>query len=703
MATFVRSIAAAFLAVSMVATSGVVHAAARWWDAISPATSPADGGNGTWTDTASFSNWRTAQTGGSQASYSGTQQAAFPVIAGSGTYTVTVSGTVQISGASTTYGLAGIAAASGAGNFAYAFEGTGVSPTIQLTAAAYIHANSGTAFSGNLTINTNGQDLTFSNGAAVSSLISGSGTLTKGGGGTVTLSNDSNSYTGATTLSQGTLSFTSIRNVGGGASALGAPTTVANGTIAMGSGVLGGTMRYTGTTDSSSNRTFSLAGTTVGNTIEVFSTGNLTITTSNTAVAGAKTLTLQGSSTGVGQFTAPVVNSSGTIALTKNGTGTWILSGNNTYTGATTINAGTLQIGNGDGTGTLSTSSAISNSGTLAFNRTGMVTQGTNFGNISGTGLVANDGTGTLVLGTGSTYTGGTRVTAGTLQMASGATVLGSANGTLTVNGGLVDMNNNSLTVGNLTGAGGTISGASGARTLTIGSGDFGGGNFVGIIADGAGGTTALTKIGNGTITLSGNNTYTGVTAVNAGLLLINGSTVAASGLTVGLGGTLGGNGTINGATTVNGTLLPGNSPGVLSFNSTLTLNGTTNLEIDGVATRGTDFDGVNTGGLLTYGGGLTLDFGTTFSGNQTWDLFSIGGSETGNFTSVALTGNYSGSLTNNGSGVWELTDGGGNAWSFSQASGDLTFIAVPEPATIALLGAGVAILGVHLARRRKA
>ena len=132
---------------------------------------------------------------------------------------------------------------------------------------------------------------------------------------------------------------------------------------------------------------------------------------------------------------------------------------------------------------------------------------------------------GTVELNAVNTYTGGTIVNAGTLKTLN-ASALGSTSGQLTVNtGGTLEMNNNSLTVGNLTGTGGEIrGGVSGTRTLTIGQGDFGGGNYQGSIQNGAGGTTALTKTGTGTITLSGSNSYTGATNVNDGKLIVNGN-----------------------------------------------------------------------------------------------------------------------------------------------------------------------------------
>ena len=57
-------------------------------------------------------------------------------------------------------------------------------------------------------------------------------------------------------------------------------------------------------------------------------------------------MTLQGSNAGLNIFTGPIVDSSGGATnLTKAGVGLWVLGGSNTYSGATTVNAGTLQVG----------------------------------------------------------------------------------------------------------------------------------------------------------------------------------------------------------------------------------------------------------------------------------------------------------------------------------------------------------------------
>lgn len=211
-------------------------------------------------------------------------------------------------------------------------------------------------------------------------------------------------------------------------------------------------------------------------------------------------------------------------------------------------------------------------------------------------------GNGRLNLNASNTYNGGTILEQGTLQLGN-VRGLGSSIGTLTVNGGLLNLNNyDAVTVGNLTGTGGTIANnGNNARTFTIGSGGGTEGNFQGVIANNTNsgsGTLALTKAGAGSITLSGTNTYSGVTQIEQGKLFINGS-IAAGNVTVSGGATLGGTGSIGGDTTIaaNGKLefslnSPANSHDPLNIASgkTLAFSGASELTINisGTAEPGT-------------------------------------------------------------------------------------------------------------------
>ncbi len=191
--------------------------------------------------------------------------------------------------------------------------------------------------------------------------------------GALTLTGNS-SYTGHTIISQGILAFNSIANVGGGNSALGAPATVVFGTIALGGDNNAVTLRYTGT-GHSTDRVINLSGTTGTATLDMSGTGTLTFTSALTATgANSKTLTLTGSTAGIGVMEGAIVNNSGTniTALTKTGTGTWMLSGNNSYTGLTTVSVGTLFINGNQSSATgnvsVAANATLGGTGTLGGN-----------------------------------------------------------------------------------------------------------------------------------------------------------------------------------------------------------------------------------------------------------------------------------------------------------------------------------------------
>lgn len=254
-------------------------------------------------------------------------------------------------------------------------------------------------------------------------------------------------------------------------------------------------------------------------------------------------------------FTGPITGEGGII---KNGAGVLTLSGTaNSYTGGLIINEGAV-IGDSG-----SLKGAIVNNANLTFNQlTGANLSGANLkgadlsaatfaGAISGSGGLTKSGPGTLVLSGANTYTGSTVLTAGTLQIAN-AGALGS--GPLIAQGGTL----------NLGYAGPLIQNLVIQQPLTIDT------NSNIVIASGAlSGNGGLTKIGGGTLNLTGANlagaNFSGAIAVMEGKLSINTvlpNTVA----TINQGGQIGGAGRIGGLIVrTRATAAPGNSIGQLS------------------------------------------------------------------------------------------------------------------------------------------
>lgn len=509
-----------------------------------------------------------------------------------------------------------------------------------------------------------------------------SGSIANGAGGVLSvvknltgkwvLSGD-NSFTGTTQVSAGILNIQHANALGSTT----AGTTVANGaTLQLQGGIttaaepltltagasgtamlqnVSGNNTWNGSITSNSNTTaFVSRVQSDAGKLTLAGTVNLTGTRFQFVFQGNGDVLVTGQITGVG-----VVTSGAT------GTGIRTLSNDtNSFTGATTINGGTLAFTSIANVGTASSLGApVLSQSAIAF------------------GAVSPAGSTLRYVGTETAGHASDRVI--NLSGTGNATIEASGVGPLVLTG-----------VNTATGAG--------SKTLTLG-GTNTGNNSIGVIVNNSvANVTSVTKADAGTWVLSATNSYTGPTTVSAGKLIVNGNISTSSLTSVDSGAILGGSGTV-GKTVVNGTLAVGNSPGAMTFTDTLTLAGSVVMEIDGTAgaglTGGHDFvnlTGAGAAGVLTYGGSMTLDMGVLFGlGSYSWNLFDMA-SETGTFSSISLADKYTGSLVNT-SGVWDLVSGN-DTWKFVESTGVLTLDVVPEP-SITLLGS----LGLlALLRRRR-
>jgi len=210
-------------------------------------------------------------------------------------------------------------------------------------------------------------------------------------------------------------------------------------------------------------------------------------------------------------------------SLNKLGSGTTTLTGTNTYSGGTTIADGTLELGNGGTTGSIQ--GDVTNNSILAFNRADVVTFD---GVISGAGGVHQIGSGKTILTADNTYTGGTTIADGTLELGDGGTT-GSLLGDV-INNGTLAFN----------------------RTDVV--------TFDGAVT----GTGGIDQIGMGTTILTGDSSaLTGSSQVQKGILSVNG--VLGGSISV-KGGRLQGIGQVGETTNfAGGTIAPGDSIGTLT------------------------------------------------------------------------------------------------------------------------------------------
>ena len=480
---------------------------------------------------------------------------------------------------------------------------------------------------GNVAIDSNGI-LAFnrSNLLTFGGLISGAGSVQQNGtGGPVLTAN--NTYTGLTTINAGTLQLGN-----GGTTGSIAGDVLNNGILAFNrSDVVnfGGVISGAGSVQQNG----------IGTTVL---TGNNTYTGSTTINAGALQL---GNGGTTGSIAGDVLNNgilafnrsdvltfggviSGAGSVQQNGTGTTVLTGNNTYTGLTTINAGALQLGNGGTTGSIAGPGNVFNNGILAFNQSGFLI----FERlISGAGSVQQNGTGTTALTADNTYTGGTTINAGTLQLGNGGTT-GSIAGNV-LNNGIFAFNRSDVFIfgGLISGAGSVQQNGTGTTLLT-GINTYTGGTSLngGILAINSGvnlGTGPLSFNGGALQVLGGFTLSAAIDLAAGGGTLLADADTALDGPITGVGGlakaglgtlTLSGNNTYSGATTVSaGTLQAGSSTG-FSPNSAFTVNG--QLDLNGFSNTIGSLAG---NGIVTNNGGAsaTLAIGND---NTNTDFFGI-------------------------------------------------------------------------------
>jgi outer membrane autotransporter protein len=343
---------------------------------------------------------------------------------------------------------------------------------------------------------------------------------------------------------------------------------------------------------------------------------------------------------------APIVDGTGTADVTKTDLGTLILTGTNTYTGGTTISTGTLQLGNGGGTGSI-VGNVIDN-GIFAINRSDIFTFG---GLISGIGSFEQRGAaGTTIFTGANTYTGGTTILRGILQLGNGSAT-GSIVGNVVNNGTFNIFNANTSGITTITNNGGLTEfrNASTAGKATINNINGGQTQFFN-----------ASTAGNATITISGGSSgfsafFNTSTAGNATITINKSAFMVFQ----------------NSSTAGNATITNSN----FGFTEFLDTSTASNAKITNTSDGGTDFAGTGTAGnatITTNTGGATSFFNTSTAGNAT--ITNNTGGVT-NFFNTSTADHATITANNGGFTRFFNTSTAGNATITTNAGGYMLFI----------------------------
>ena len=427
-----------------------------------------------------------------------------------------------------------------------------------------------------------------------------------------------------------------------------------------------------GTLGTTSTLTLNI-GTISANTISIGENGTYSDSSSGTIILTGSNATIN-----VVSGVKIVVNSqvTGTSGLIKGSLGTLTLAGNNTYSGGTTVSLGTLQVGNGGTSGSLGSGDVIDNAA-LVFDRSDSIVVSNT---ISGSGSLTQAGGGTLTLTGNNTYSNGTTISSGTLQVGNGGTSGSLGSGTISDSAALVFDRSDSIVLSNTISGSGSLTQA-GAGTLTLvgtntysgptlitsGTLQVGDGGTLGTLGTGAvsndsalvfnrsdsvvvsntiSGGGSLTQAGAGTLILVADNTYTGLTVISSGTLQ------------VGDGGTIGTLG--SGAISNNSVLVFDRSDSILVTNK---MSGTGSLTQAGTGT-------LTVTNVNTYSGGTWVENGGTLVVRDGHALGSGGLNLIDGTLKLSETTIYvGGSYTQGADGTLEITIGGTNTTSGSTNS----------------------------------